>query len=86
MSGIFNGIQQLINGIKTIMDGALIGVKFIINLIKSLIDLIRLLATTLGNATTIAMTIPSWLRAFILASIGISVLYVIIGRNTGKSD
>lgn len=86
MSGIFNGIQSLINGITTIVNGILLGIKFIINLIKSLIDLIRLLATTFTNAMAVATTLPSWLIAFVTASIGIAVLYMIIGRNAGKSD
>ena len=86
MTGIFNGIQTLINGITTIVNGILLGIKFLINLIKSSIDLIRLLTTTLANATNIAITLPSWLIAFVTASIGIAILYMIIGRNAGKSD
>lgn len=86
MSGIFNGIQTIINAITTIVNGIIIGIKFIVNLIKSLVDLIRLLTTTLTNATTIALTLPSWLIAFVSASIGIAILYMIIGRNAGKSD
>lgn len=86
MSGIFNGIQTLINGISTIVNGIILGIKFIVNTIKSLFDLIRLLTTTLANATNIAITLPSWLIAFVTASIGIAILYMIIGRNAGKSD
>lgn len=86
MSGIFDGIQTLINGITTIVNGIILGIKFIVNMIKSLVDLIRLLATTLTNATNIAITLPSWLLAFVTASIGIAILYMIIGRNAGKSD
>lgn len=86
MSGIFNGIQSLINGITTIVNGIILGIKFIVNTIKSLFDLIRLLTTTLANATNIAITLPSWLIAFVTASIGIAILYMIIGRNAGKSD
>ena len=86
MTGIFNGIQTLINGIQTLINGIMLGIRFIINLIKSSIDLIRLLATTLANATNIAITLPSWLIAFVTASIGIAILYMIIGRSAGKSD
>lgn len=86
MSGIFNGIQNLISGVSTIVNGILLGIKFIINLIKSLVDLIRLLATTFTNAMMVATTLPSWLIAFVTASISIAVLYMIIGRNAGKSD
>lgn len=86
MTGIFKGIQTLINGIETIVNGIVLGIKFIVNLVKSLVDLIRLLATTLTNASNIAITLPSWLLAFVTASIGIAILYMLIGRNGGKSD
>lgn len=86
MTGIFKGIQTLINGIETIVNGIVLGIKFIVNLVKSLIDLIRLLATTLANATNIAITLPTWLLAFVTASIGIAILYMLIGRSGGKSD
>lgn len=86
MTGIFKGIQTLINGIETIVNGIVLGIKFIVNLVKSLVDLIRLLATTLANATNIAITLPSWLLAFVTASIGIAILYMLIGRTGGKSD
>lgn len=86
MSGIFNGIQILIGGIKTIVNGIILAINFIINIIKSMVDLIRLLTTTLTNATSIAITLPSWLIAFVTASIGIAILYMIIGRSPGKSD
>lgn len=86
MTGIFNGIQTLINGITTIVNGIILGIKFIINIIKSMIDLVRLLTTTLANVTGIAITLPSWLIAFVTASVGIAILYMLIGRNPGKSD
>lgn len=86
MTGIFNGIQTLINGISTIVNGIMLGIKFIVNMVKSLVDLIRLLTTTLANVTNIAITLPSWLIAFVTASVGIAILYIIIGRNAGKSD
>lgn len=86
MSGIFNGIQTLISGIETIINGVILGIKFIVNMVKSLVDLIRLLTTTLANVTNIAVTLPSWLIAFVTASVGIAILYMIIGRNAGKSE
>lgn len=86
MKGIFNGIQILIGGITTIVNGIILAINFIINIIKSMVDLIRLLATTLTNVTSIAVTLPSWLIAFVTASVGIAILYMIIGRSPGKSD
>ena len=86
MTGIFDGIQALINGITTIVNGVILGIKFIINIIKSMVDLVRLLATTLMNVTDIAITLPSWIIAFVTASVGIAILYMLIGRSAGKSD
>lgn len=86
MSGIFNGIQTLISGIQTLINGVILGIKFVVNMVKSLVDLIKLLTTTLANVTNIAITLPSWLIAFVTASVGIAILYMVIGRNAGKSD
>lgn len=86
MSGIFNGIQKLIGGIETIVNGFIMGINFLVNVVKSLVDLIRLLATTLTNVFQLTATLPSWLIAFATASVSIAVLYMILGRNAGKSD
>lgn len=84
MTGIFKGIQQLIGGIQTLIEGVKIGIQFLINLVKSIFELIKLLTTTIGNITTLTFTLPSWLIAVATATIGISVLYIILGRDTGK--
>lgn len=84
MTGIFKGIQQAINSIQTIIEGIKLGIQFLINLVKSLFELIQLLTTTIGNITTLTLTLPSWLIAVATATIGVSVLYIILGRDTGK--
>lgn len=84
MSGIFNGIQSLVSSIQTLINGIKLGIQFLINLVKSIFELIKLLTTTIGNITTLTFTLPSWLIAVATATIGISVLYIILGRNTGK--
>ena len=84
MTGIFNGIQKIVGSIQTIIEGVKIGIQFLISLVKSLFELIKLLTTTIGNITTLTFTLPSWLIAVATATIGISVLYIILGRDTGK--
>lgn len=84
MTGIFNGIQKIVGSIQTIIEGVKIGIQFLISLVKSLFELIKLLTTTIGNITTLTFTLPSWLIAVATATIGVSVLYIILGRDTGK--
>lgn len=84
MQGIFSGIQNLISGIKTIVNAIILAFEFLWNMIKSIKDLFVLIGTTLGNVLTIIATLPSWLIAFATASIGIAVLYLVVGRDTGK--
>lgn len=86
MKGIFKGIQTLVSGIQTIINGIKMAIEFLINLVTSLFELVKLLITTVGNTTALIATLPDWLIAFATATVGIAVLYMILGRQTGKSD
>lgn len=77
-------MQDLYNGILSIVNGIELGIQFLINLVKSLFSLMQLLGTTIVNTTTLIATLPSWLIAIATATLGVSVLYIIIGRDTGK--
>lgn len=84
MNGIITGIQTLWNGILTIVNGIVMGIQFLINMIKSLFEMIKILVTTVTNTTTLIGTLPPWLIAFATLTLGIAVLYMILGRDTGK--
>lgn len=84
MTGLFKGIQNMISTIQSVVDGIVIGIKFLINLVKSIGQLIQLLITTLANTTNIILTLPSWLIAFATATLGVAILYMVLGRQTGK--
>ena len=84
MTGIFKGLQSIVSTIQSVFNGIWIGIKFLINLVKSIGQLIQLLITTLGNVTNLTLTLPSWLIAFATATIGVAVLYMVLGRQTGK--
>lgn len=85
MKGIVQGLQNLWSGIQTIVNGIIMAIQFLINLVKSLFEMIKLIGTTLTNTTTLILTLPPWLIAFATATIGVAVLYIIIGRETGKN-
>lgn len=84
MTGIFNGIQSVISAIQSIVNGIVIGIKFLINLVKSVGQLIQLLITTVANVSNLTLTLPSWLIAFATATLGVAILYMVLGRETGK--
>lgn len=84
MKGLISGIQALWSGIQTIINGILMGIQFLINLVKSLIELVRILITTASNTTSLILTLPPWLIAFATASLSIAILYLILGRESGK--
>lgn len=85
MKGIVSGLQNIWSSILTLVNGVILAVQFLINLVKSLFEMIKILVTTVTNTTTLILTLPPWLIAFATATIGVAVLYVIIGRETGKN-
>lgn len=84
MTGLFKGIQQVISVLQSILNGFKTGILFISGLAKSMLELVRLMSTTLLNTNTLIGTLPSYLVAFATLTIGVTILYIIIGRNTGK--
>lgn len=83
MTGIFRGLQELISNFRSIISfiNAIWG--FVINLIKSIGDLFTLLINMLSVVSGIILTLPSWLIAFASLTIGICILYLVVGRNHG---
>lgn len=81
---MIEGIQNLWSGILTIIDGIKMGIEFIINLVVSMFELVKLVFTTWQNTNTLIATLPPWLIAFATCSLGVAVLYLIVGRETGK--
>lgn len=79
MKGIINAFKWIISFIKIIFN-------FFNNIVKGIITAFRYLVTIVQLAFTTISTLPSWLISFAIITIAISVLYFIIGRNTGKSD
>lgn len=79
MKAIISGFTFLIDTIKMIFG--------IIGSIFTTLGLaIRYLITIVGLAFNVVATLPEWLQAFCLITIAISIVYFLIGRETGKSD
>lgn len=79
MKGIINAFSTLINIIKMFFD-------IIMDTFATIGMVFKYLITIVGLAFNVIATFPSWLKAFALVTISISIAYFIIGRNVGKSD
>ena len=77
MSGIYNGIQAL-------LDSFLAPLKFIASIIAWTNRMLQMLADTITEIISLLNGIPEWLVAYMSLAIVIIVLYQIIGRGTGK--
>lgn len=79
MAGIINGFNVLIDSIKMLFG-------FIGSMLEGIVLVFRYLMTIATLAVDALVFIPSWLQAFCIITISISIGYFLIGRNTGKSD
>ena len=79
MKGILNSFTTLISIIKTLFS-------ILMSIFETIAMVFKYLITIVQLAFNVVLTIPPWLRAFAIITIAISIAYVIIGRNTGKSD
>lgn len=83
MTGIFRGLQELISNFRSIISFIQTIWGFVVNIIKSLGDLFSLLINMLSVISGIILTLPSWLIAFATLTIGICILFLVVGRDHG---
>lgn len=79
MSAIINFFDWIINFFKTIFD-------FVTNIFTTIGLVFKYLYTTISLATNIITTLPNWLQAFGIICLSICAIYMIIGRDPGKSE
>lgn len=79
MNGIINSFKWIINFFKTIFN-------IFSTIIETITTAFRYMLTIIDLCIDTIATLPIWLKAFALITMSISLLYFIIGRNTGKSD
>ena len=79
-------LRAIVNFFKTIVDTISLLFSIVMSIFETLGMAIKYLITIVGLAIDTVATLPSWLKAFALITIAISVAYFLIGRDTGKSD
>lgn len=79
MQAIIDGFDWLISSFKMVFD-------FIGNTFETLGMAFKYIYTIVRLATDLIGTFPTWLQAFGLISVTICAIYMVIGREAGKSD
>ncbi len=79
MNAIIDGFNWIIEFIKTIFN-------FISNTFETLGMVFKYIYTIIRLATDVILTLPPWIQAFGFITISICAIYMIIGRDAGKSE
>lgn len=78
MFGIINGIKWFIDAIKMIFG-------IVMSIFETLFMVFQYLITIVQIAFNTIETLPSWLQAFAIITVSISIAYFLIGRSAGKN-
>ena len=79
MAGILNGFKWIIDCIKNVFS-------MVMDIFSTIGMVFRYLISIVDIAFEVVGTFPSWIKAFAIITLSISIAYFIIGRNVGKSD
>lgn len=79
MKGILSALKWFIDIIKLLFNT-------LMNIFKILGKVFQILFQIVNIAFTTILSMPTWLQAFMVITIIVSVMYVVLGRESGKSD
>lgn len=79
LKSLITGIKNIVGFIKTLFD-------ILMSVFETLAMVFRYLLTIVDLAFDTILTFPSWIKAFAVITISISIAYFLIGRNIGKSE
>lgn len=79
MKAVVSGFKFLIDTIKMIFD-------FITSILETIVMVFRYLITIVDIAFDTIFTFPSWIQAFAIITLCISIAYFIINRRAGKGE
>lgn len=79
MKAIISGFKWLIDVITKLFD-------ILMSVFETIGMVFRYLITIVDIAFDTIATLPAWLSGFAVITVSLSIAYIIIGRNAGKSD
>lgn len=74
-------LQWIVNALEAFFDIFRSLVAFIVSLVQSVFDMIKLLPTVVSLFVSSIGFLPSMLSLFATLSITVSIIYLIVGRN-----
>lgn len=78
MEFITNFIDWIVNIVTSVYD-------FLVNIIDNTILMVKYIGVASTMAFNLITSLPVWLQAFGTITITISIVYLIVGRSSGKS-
>lgn len=79
MSLIKDFFDYVINAISTVWD-------FFTGIVEDLILFVNYLSMAYVMAIECVLQLPTWLKIFGTITIGVSIMYLVVGRNAGRSS
>lgn len=79
MQGILNAFDFIISTIKSVW-------AFFMGIVENTILLVKYITKALILADECIAQMPIWLQIFAIVSISVAILYLILGREGGKSN
>lgn len=79
-------MEAIAQGFQWIIDTTTQAWDFLMSMVNGLIIALRCVASMRQMAIDIITSLPDWIMAFGLITITICGIYIVIGREAGKSD
>ena len=79
-------MKEVVSGFETLLTLLKTGFEMIMNIFKGLGYMLLYTNTMFTKLAYLIAQLPGWVNAFMMATLGISILYLILGRQGGKSD
>lgn len=76
-------MQFLINQFQLFMDHVQFAWEFFCSFIKNTIGLLRYLTVIQELSQQVIMSLPGWMQPFLVITLTVSILYIILGTNSG---
>lgn len=79
-------LKAIVSGFSTIIKIFKMLFDIILSFFETIGMVFRYLYTIVNLAFDVILTFPAWLKAFAVITISISIFYIIINREAGRSD
>lgn len=80
------GFKALVDGLKNIVLFIKVLYKLVVNLVTGVYKMLSWVMAVVTKVVAIILTLPDYIQIFATITLTISIIYLIVGRNHGKSD